>query len=105
AYREGAFKPSARPWLGYLMLLEDVTQSTTPVRAREPHFRVFPEFKQSSYAKRYELLLIKMVRERLYDAACLILTSNAPSLQFHEPSQELGFRSFVNSLLAKASTQ
>jgi len=23
AYREGAFKPSARPWLGYMMLLED----------------------------------------------------------------------------------
>ncbi len=23
AYREGAFKPSARPWLGYLMLLEE----------------------------------------------------------------------------------
>src|SRR5471030_2748197 len=23
AYREGAFKPSSRPWLGYLMLLEE----------------------------------------------------------------------------------
>ena len=31
AYREGAFKPSARPWLGYLMLLEDTPKSTNPV--------------------------------------------------------------------------
>ncbi len=30
AYREGAFKPSARPWLGYLMLLEEAPDSITP---------------------------------------------------------------------------
>jgi hypothetical protein len=41
AYREGAFKPSARPWLGYLMLLEEAPESLSPVRAREPHFKVF----------------------------------------------------------------
>lgn len=69
AYREGAFKPSARPWLGYLMLLEEKPASTRPVKAREPHFKVFPEFKQASYAKRYEILLTKLVRERLYEAA------------------------------------
>jgi hypothetical protein len=74
AYREGAFKPSARPWLGYLMLLEEAPGSMTPVRAREPHFKVFPEFKESSYAKRYEILLTKLVRERLYDAACFLLS-------------------------------
>jgi hypothetical protein len=27
AYREGAFKPSTRPWLGYLMLLEEAPVS------------------------------------------------------------------------------
>ena len=35
AYREGAFKPSPRPWLGYLMLLEDSPKSLKPVRVRE----------------------------------------------------------------------
>src|SRR3954453_10608895 len=30
AYREGAFKPSPRPWVGYLMLLEEASQSTQP---------------------------------------------------------------------------
>jgi hypothetical protein len=74
AYREGAFKPSQRPWLGYLMLLEEVPGSMRPVRAKEPHFKVFPEFRQASYAKRYEILLTKLVRDRLYDSACLLLS-------------------------------
>ena len=46
AYREGAFKPSARPWLGYMMLLEEAPGSMRPVKAQEPHFKVFPEFKK-----------------------------------------------------------
>ena len=43
AYREGAFKGSPRPWLGYLMLLEDAAGSTRPVSVAEPHFPVFDE--------------------------------------------------------------
>ncbi len=74
AYREGAFKPSSRPWLGYLMLLEEAPDSIRPVRAQEPHFRVFEEFKSASYAKRYEILLTKLVRERLYDSACFLMS-------------------------------
>jgi len=75
AYREGAFKPSARPWLGYMMLLENAPDSTRPVKAQEPHFKVFPEFKSASYARRYEILLTKLVRERLYDSACFLLSN------------------------------
>jgi hypothetical protein len=41
-YREGAFKPSDRPWLGYLMLLEETEGSTRPVRVSGRHFEVFP---------------------------------------------------------------
>src|SRR5256714_2024682 len=51
AYREGAFKPSARPWLGYLMLLENAPESMRPIGAKEPHFKVFPEFNRASYGK------------------------------------------------------
>jgi len=104
AYREGAFKPSARPWLGYLMLLEEAPESVRPVRAREPHFKVFPEFKDASYAKRYEVLLTKLVRERLYDASCFLMSSAAEGRKgiYREPSAELGFRNFVESLIAKA---
>jgi hypothetical protein len=104
AYREGAFKPSARPWLGYMMLLEEAPGSMHPVRAQEPHFRVFPEFKNSSYARRYEILLTKLVRERLYDSACLLLSNAKRGAKgdYTEPSAELSFENFFSSLLARA---
>ena len=103
AYREGAFAPSARPWLGYLMLLEEAPKSLNPVRAKEPHFKVFPEFKDSSYAKRYEILLTKLVRERLYDAACFLMSNatEGPKGIYCEPAPELNFQGFIASLVGK----
>lgn len=104
AYREGAYKPSARPWLGYLMLLEEAPGSTRPVRAQEPHFKVFPEFREASYARRYDLLLTKLLRERLYDGACLLLSDRQGGLEgrYREPNPELAFTMFAESLLARA---
>jgi len=104
AYREGAFKPSARPWLGYMMLLEDAPGSSRPVRAAEPHFKVFPEFRDASYAKRYEILLTKLVRERLYDSACFLLSDRGGGAKgmYKEPAAELNFEKFMASLLARA---
>lgn len=104
AFREGAFRGSPRPWLGYLMLLEDAPGSTRPVSVAEPHFTVFEEFRNASYAKRYEILLTKMVRERLYDAASLLLSPNTAGRNgaFSEPSAELTFANFAESLVARA---
>jgi hypothetical protein len=104
AFREGAFRRSPKPWLGYLMLLEDATGSTRPVSVAEPHFPVFDEFRDASYAKRYEILLTKMVRERLYDAASLILSSSDAGRNgaFSEPCAELTFANFAESLVARA---
>lgn len=106
AYREGAFKPSARPWLGYMMLLEEAPGSLARVRAQEPHFKVFPEFKNASYAKRYEILLTKLVRERFYDSACFLLSDakGGPKGAYKEPAEELNFEKFMASLLARAVT-
>jgi restriction endonuclease XhoI-like protein len=103
AYREGAFKPSARPWLGYVMLLEEAEASTRPVKAQEPHFKVFQEFKAASYARRYEILLTKLVRERLYDATCFLMSNSSDGVRgkYNEPVPELSFANFVSSLLAK----
>ncbi len=104
AYREGAFRPAARPWLGYLMLLEEAPDSLAPVRAREPHFKVFPEFRDASYARRYEILLTKLLRDRLYDGVCLILSDRegGPFGKYREPDRELAFAGFLESLLARA---
>lgn len=104
AFREGAFRGSPKPWLGYLMLLEDATGSTRPVSVSEPHFPIFREFREASYAKRYEILLTKMVRERLYDAASLILSPSSAGRNgaFSEPCAELTFANFAESLVARA---
>jgi len=76
AWRDGAFGAGPRPWLGVWMLLEDCEATRTPVGVDQPHFAVFPEFVGTSYAQRYELLLRRLVHERLFDGACLLL---APS--------------------------
>lgn len=104
AFREGAFCGSAKPWLGYLMLLEDASGSTRPVGVVEPHFPVFPEYRGASYARRYEILLTKMVRDRLYDAACLIMSRCDEGQQgkYSEPCRELGFTNFAESIMARA---
>jgi hypothetical protein len=104
AYREGAFKPSARPWLGYVFILEDCPASRAPVKVKQPHFPVFPEFREASYAKRYEIMLTKLLRERLYDGTCLLLTSQKEGRKggHHCPSEELNFRTFAAGLSAHA---
>lgn len=105
AYREGAFKPSSRPFLGYLMLLEDSDRSNTPVKVVEPHFSVFPEFRRASYRDRYAILIEKLLRERLYDGACLLLSAAASAVSgdYLEPHSELTFAKFVAPLLARVS--
>jgi hypothetical protein len=104
AFREGAFAPSLRPWLGYVMVLEEAKGSLRAVGVQEPHFKVFEEFRSTSYAKRYEILLTKLVRERLYDSAALILTDRLTGRDgtYIEPSPELGFENLLLSLKARA---
>ena len=53
AYREGAFNGGVQPFLGYFFMLEDCKASVRPVKVKEPHFKVFPEFVGASYMKRY----------------------------------------------------
>lgn len=103
AYREGAFKLSARPWVGYLFLLEEAPTSLRPVGVSEAHFSVFPEFRDASYAKRYEILLTKLVRERLYDATCFLMSDAVRGRDgyYQEPNPEIGFQNFASSLLAR----
>jgi len=104
AYREGAFAPSPRPWLGYVMMLEETEASLRPISVSQSHYKVFPEFVGASYAKRYEILMTKLVRDRHYDSAALLLSSRTEGTKgiFSEPSLELSFGALLNSLMARA---
>lgn len=74
AYREQAFGDIPRPFLGWLVLVEDVIEPRSPVKENSPHFAVFPEFKNASYLDRYHLLCRKLVLEQLYTAATVLAT-------------------------------
>ena len=106
AYREGAFKPSQRPWLGYLFMLEETPTSVRPTkRISLKPYNIDEEFQERSYARRYELVCERLVRDRLYDAACFF-TSNAKTGkhgQYEEPNAELSIRNFAISLHARAA--
>lgn len=105
AYREGAFNKSVRPWLGYFFLLEDCPQSRHAIKVREPHFKVFPEFRDASYAKRYELFCRKLVRERHYSATAFMMASKAGGLKgrYEEPSEDLSFELLARSLIGQVT--
>lgn len=105
ALGEGAFKPSLAPWIGYMMLLQECDASTRALSVKEPHFKVFKEWQDASYAKRYELFCQRLVRERLYAAACFLLSDEKSGLegQYREPSDELSFKNFAISLTAHAA--
>ena len=105
AYREGAFASSPAPWIGYLMMLEERGASTRGVSVSEPHFNVFDEFRDTSYLERYELFCKRLVRERLYNAACFLTSNRKSGLQgkFSEPAKELCFGNFAGSLIGHVS--
>ena len=100
AFEKGKFGPSLRPWLGWIMLLEDCPESQKPVSAKTPHFDVFEEFKGASYALRYELFCQRLIRRRIYDATCFIVSprNGGDRGAFTEPNPELSFATFAASL-------
>ena len=100
AYRDGAFGQHERPFVGWLMVVEDAPESRAAVRESSPHFPVFPEFVGSSYLQRYDILCKKLAKEQLYSAASVIATPRSAVADgtYSELSSMTGLRSFVASL-------
>jgi hypothetical protein len=84
--------------LGYFFLLRDEPKVSTPVSNKEPHFQVDPVFDGASYAKRAEVLCRRLVRERLYDAACLLLSTNEEPTRITEPAEDLSFKRLLAAI-------
>lgn len=103
AFRQGAFNESSQPFLGYLFMLEDCEASQRPVRVREPHFSVFSEFVNASYARRYELFCRKLVLERHYSASAFITSRRDTGLDgtYKEPAGDLTLTFFLRKLIAQ----
>ena len=115
AYRDQAFAlrnsakyPAAadigiKPFVGFLMLLEHVDRSTRAVKSDEPHFKVFPEFRNTSYLDRYRMLCEKLVAENLYTSACLIASPNGASGPHLSPTPSVSPKTFFASFAGALS--
>lgn len=87
------------------MLEEHVKSSRPTKRIDLVPFKVDEAFQGLSYAKRYEMVCERLVRERLYDAACFFTSNAKDGLRgvYGQPSKELSIRNFAVSLHARAS--
>ncbi|MGJ0427547.1 PaeR7I family type II restriction endonuclease [Methylocystis sp.] len=100
AFRDGAFgKEAQRPFVGWLMLVEDAPKSRSPVRDSSPHFDVFPEFRGACYLERYNILCRKLVQEQLYTTATIIASPRtaADTGDYVDLSELTGLKTFVTS--------
>lgn len=97
AVERGLIDTPLRPWLGYFMLLEDNDSFNRAVAPRRPVWEPDPVFDGSSYADRYAIFFDRMVRERLLDAACLVMAHKEDgTVRF--PSEALSFQSFAAAI-------
>ena len=107
AYREEAFGKQPRPFIGWMMLVEDAPGSRSPVRDRSPHFPVFPEFQGASYLKRYDILCQRLVQEQLYTTASVI-TSPRSAVETGEHSSMSAMtdlKTFITSLAGHVAAE
>jgi hypothetical protein len=72
AWEKGMLGTGMRPFLGWLMMLEDHERSRCIVTDRSPHFAIDPAFLHTSYIDRFNRICERMVQERLYTAAAVI---------------------------------
>jgi hypothetical protein len=99
AYREGAFGKQPRPFVGWMMMVEDAPESCRPVTDRSPHFPVFKEFAGASYQKRYNILCQRLMQEQLYSAASIITSPRTASADgaYAELDDMTSLKTFVTS--------
>ena len=108
ALKEGAFgKDAPKPFMGYLMLMEDNETAHSPVSASSKHFPIFQEFEDASYAERYQIAFRKVIHAGLYDATALILSPEDKGYTegvYSEPNPHYGLRQLTKLLAAKVVT-
>ena len=90
-----------RPWVGYLMILEEKPEVLAPVRS-PPASRIPPgmslddTFKKRSRAFRYAEAFKRLDQERMLDATCFATSSGPEHYDF--PDEWLSFKSFAAQL-------
>lgn len=107
AYREGAYGQQAKPFVGWLMVVEDAPKSRAPVKDRSPHFPVSADFVGASYLQRYDVLCKRLVQEGLYTAAAVMATprSAVKTGAYADMSEMTSLKSFVAELAGRVAAE
>jgi len=102
------------PFLGYFFVLEDCKAVHDTLGLAEPHFQADAPFVVAppatqyrfgrtlrsgvGYAKRYELLIERLLLEKRYDAGCLTLSTRAVPTNITFPNATLSIAQFIARL-------
>ncbi|MGW0230910.1 PaeR7I family type II restriction endonuclease [Actinopolymorpha singaporensis] len=98
---EAGLVGEVRPWLGFVFVIEHTSGSTKAVRDRgKPVYRTDPAYDFSSYTVRYKLLFQRLVRERLYDATCLISSIKGEGIH-DEPVPEVSTQNLTAAIAGR----
>jgi hypothetical protein len=100
AVERGIIDSPLRPWLGYFMLIEDNDAWNRGSQPRSTVWPADPAFDGASPAKRTAIFFERMVRERLLDAAC-VLMANRTSGAVAEVATTLSFDSFAAAMFGR----
>jgi len=100
AVERGIIDSPLRPWLGYFMLIEDNDAWNHVSGARSPVWPADPVFDDTSAADRASIFFDRMVRERLLDAACVVLADRSTASVRYE-RDSLSFQAFAAAMFGR----
>lgn len=100
---EAGYVGKVRPWLGFVFVIEHAPGSTSAIRDQgTPVYRTDPVFDNSSYIDRYGILFDRLVRERLYDATCLVSTVKGEGIH-DEPVAEVSTQNLTAAIAGRVA--
>ncbi|TCO62519.1 PaeR7I family type II restriction endonuclease [Actinocrispum wychmicini] len=100
---EAGLVGTIKPWLGFVLVFERTQGSLALVGDQgRPLYRTDPYFDDSSYTTRYQLLFHRLVRDRIYDAACLITSVKGDGI-YDEPQSEVSTRNLTTAIAERVA--
>lgn len=101
SHERGFAVSGIRPWVGYLMVVEETVKTTEPKnlvsgKPIPPGMIVDSTFDGMSYAERYAEAFRRLDQERMLDATCVAITKDAGTYSY--PNAWLSFNGFAAQL-------
>ena len=101
SHERGLLISGLRPWIGYIMIVEESVATTLPRhllgKKTVPHGMIVdPVFDGMSYAERYAMAFKRLDQERMLDATCVAITNSATAYGY--PNEWLSFNGFAAQL-------